>query len=43
MSVRESFETIKDVFTANRERVHGCVSIVVLPSTWDELGIGVDG
>ena len=43
MSVRESFETIRDAFTANRERVHGCVSIVVLPGTWDELGLDDDG
>ena len=43
MSVKESFETIRDVFTANRERVHGCVSIVVLPGTWDELGLDDDG
>jgi len=43
MSARESFEAIRDVFTANRECVHGSVSIVVLPGTWDELGLDDDG
>jgi hypothetical protein len=43
MPVRESFETIRHVFTVNRERIHGCVSIVVLPGMWDELGLDDDG
>lgn len=43
MSVKESFETIRDVFSTNRERVHGCVSIIVLPGVWDELGLDDDG
>ena len=43
MSVRESFEAIRDVFTSNRERIHGDVFIVVLPGIWDELGMDVDG
>lgn len=40
MSVRESFETIRDAFTANREHIHGSVFIVVLPDIWHELEFG---
>ncbi len=43
MSSMESYEAISDVFTSNRERIHGDVFIVVLPGIWDELGMDVDG
>ena len=43
MSSMESYEAISDVFTSNRERIHGDVFIVVLPGIWDELGMDDDG
>lgn len=39
LSTKESYETIKGVFTASRQRVHGNVFIVVLPCDWNNLVI----
>ena len=39
LSITESYEAIRKVFTNNRDKVHGNVSLVVLPDSWDELGI----
>lgn len=39
LSVRASYEAIRGAFSAASDRVHGSVSIVVLPGSWDELGL----
>lgn len=39
LSARGSYEAIRGAFSAASDRVHGSVSIVVLPGSWDELGL----